>query len=157
MLIVLWSTRNIKSLFPLKDKVVHRSCAIYEGQCSCKLSYIRETKRNSEIRWREHKNPAGKTEPAKHLMENTSHKFTWRVLLDAPSYFRRRILEAFFIAIRKPALNDQLEHHSLSLFRHGITKCYFVHIVSLMIYLFIYFLPYHFVLCHCFNFIDLLS
>ena len=109
MLIVLWSTRNIKSLFPLKDKVVHRSCVIYEGQCSCKLSYIGETKR-------------------KHLMENASHKFTWKVLLDAPSHFCRRILEAFFIAIRKPALNDQLEHHSLSLFRHGITKCYFVQI-----------------------------
>ena len=60
MLIVLWSTRNIKSLFPLKDKVAHRSCVIYEGQCSCKLSYIGETKRNSEVRWREHENPAGK-------------------------------------------------------------------------------------------------
>ena len=35
--------------------------------------------------------------------------------------FRRRILEAFFIAIRNPALSDQLEHHSLSLFRHGTT------------------------------------
>ena len=122
MLIVLWSTRNIKSLFPLKDKVAHRSCVIYEGQCSCKLSYIREMKRNSEVRWREHENPAGKTEPAKHLMENASHKFTWKVLSDASSHFRRRrILEAFFIAIRKPVLNDQLEHHSLSLFRHGIT------------------------------------
>ena len=45
MLIVLWSTRNIKSLFPLKEKVAHRSCAIYEGQCSCKLSYIGEVKK----------------------------------------------------------------------------------------------------------------
>ena len=110
ILIVLWSTRNIKSLFPLKDKVAHRSCVIYEGQCSCKLRYIGETKRNSEVRWREHENPAGKTEPAKHLMENASHMFTWKVLSDAPSHFRRRrILEVFFIAIRKPALNDQLK------------------------------------------------
>ena len=90
MFIVLWSTRNIKSLFPLKDKVAYRSCVIYEGQCSCKLSYIGETKTNSEVRWREHKNPAGRTEPAKHLMENTSHKFTWKVLSAAPSQFRRR-------------------------------------------------------------------
>ena len=121
MLIILWSTINIKSLFPLKDKVAHQSCVIYEGQCSCKLSYIGVMKRNSEVRWREHKDPAGKTEPAKHLMENTSHKFAWKVLSAAPSHFhRRRILEVFFIATRKPALNDQLEHHSLSLFQHGI-------------------------------------
>ena len=50
MLIVLWSTRNIKALFPLKDKVTHRSCVIYEGKCSCKLSYIGETTRNSQAR-----------------------------------------------------------------------------------------------------------
>ena len=29
MLIDLWSTRNIKSLFPLKDEVAHQSCVIY--------------------------------------------------------------------------------------------------------------------------------
>ena len=34
MLIVLWSTRNIKSLFSFKDKVAHISCVIYERQCS---------------------------------------------------------------------------------------------------------------------------
>ena len=122
MIIVLWSARNIKSLFPLKDKVAHRSCVIYEGKCSCGLSYIGETERNSEVRWKEHEDPAGKSEPAKRLIENVYHQFTWKVLSVAPSHFRRRkILEAFFIALRKPALNDQLEHHSLSLFRHGIT------------------------------------
>ena len=87
MLVVLRSTRNIKSLFQLKDKVAHRSCVIYDGECSCKLSYIGETKRNREVRWREHEDPAGKTEPTKHLMENTSHKFTWKVLSAAPITF----------------------------------------------------------------------
>ena len=72
MLIVLWSTRNIKSLFPLKDKVGHRSCIIYEGKCSCGFSYIGETKRNSEVCWKEHEDPAGKSEPAKHLIEKRS-------------------------------------------------------------------------------------
>ena len=67
-------------------------------------------------------NPAGNKEPTKHLMENASHKFTWKVLPAAPSHFRgRRILEVFFIAIRKLTLNVQLEHQSLSLLRHGIT------------------------------------
>ena len=122
MVKVLWSTRNIKSLFPLKDKVAHRSCVIYEGKCSCGLSYIGETKRNSKICWKEHEDPAGKSEPAKHLIGNSYHQFAWKVLSFAPSHYRRRnILEAFFIALKKPALNDQLEHHSLSLFRHGIT------------------------------------
>ena len=122
MVIALWSTRNIKSLFPLKDKVAHQSCVIYEGKCSCGLSYIGETKRNNEVRWKEHVDPAGKSEPAKHLIENAYHQFTCKVLSVAPSHFRRRkILEVFFIAPRKPALNDQLEHHSLSLFCHGMT------------------------------------
>ena len=107
MLIVLWSTRKIKSLFSLRDKVAHRSCEIYEGQCSCKLSYIGKTKRNGEVRLKEHEDPAEKSEPAKLLIENASHKFTWKVLSAAPSHFcRRKILEAFFIALRKSALND---------------------------------------------------
>ena len=90
MLIVLRSTRNVKYLLSLKDK----SCVIYEGQCSCNLRYIRETKRNSEVRWKEHKDPGGRSEPAKHLTENASLKFTWKilwvVLLDI---HRRKILE----------------------------------------------------------------
>ena len=60
MLIILWSSKNIKSLFPLKDKVAHPSYLIYEGQSSCKLSYIGKTKRNNEVRWREHKDLAKK-------------------------------------------------------------------------------------------------
>ena len=55
ILIALWSTRNIKSLFPLKDKVAPRSCVMYEGQCLCNLRYIGETKRGSEVCWKKHK------------------------------------------------------------------------------------------------------
>ena len=92
MLIVLCSSENIKSLFRIK--VAHRCCVIYERQYSCKLSYIGETKRNGEFRWKEHEDLAGKSEPAKQLIENTSHKFTWKALSAAPSHFcRRKILE----------------------------------------------------------------
>ena len=120
--IVLWSTRNIKTLFPLKDKVKHLSCVIYEGICSCGKKYIGETKRNSVTRWNEHESKTGKSEPTKHLANNTLHKFTWKVLALAPKHYRKRkILEAFFIAKFKPDLNDQIEHHALSLFRHGVT------------------------------------
>ena len=100
MLIVLWLTRNIKSLFPLKDDVAHQPSIIYEGNCSCKLSYIKETQRNSEVHWKEHKDPPEKSEPEKHLIENASHKFTWKVLSITPTHFRRRkIFKALFIAL----------------------------------------------------------
>ena len=38
IVIDLWTTRNIKSLFLLKDKAAHRSCVIYLGKCSRGLS-----------------------------------------------------------------------------------------------------------------------
>ena len=38
-----------------------------------KLSYIGETKRNSEVRWEEHEVLARKSKPAKHLIENSYH------------------------------------------------------------------------------------
>ena len=74
--IVLWSTRNIKSLFPLKDQVKHLSCVIYEGNFSCGRLYIGETIRNSDILWNEHENTTGKSGLSKHLGGNKLHKFT---------------------------------------------------------------------------------
>ena len=60
----------------------------------------------------------GKSKPAKHLSDNKSHMFTWKVLPSAPLHFRKRkILEMFFITKLKLGLNDQIEHHTLSLFR----------------------------------------
>ena len=121
--IVLWSTRNIKSLFPLKDRVKHLSFVIYEGKCSCGRRYIGETIGNSNIRWNEHESTTGKSEPAKHLADNKSHMFTWKVLASAPlNFHKRKILEAFFITKLKPDLNDQIEHHTLSLFRMGLLE-----------------------------------
>ena len=113
--IVLWSTRNIKSLFPLKDWVKHLSCVIYDGKYSCGGQYIGETIRNSDICWNEHESTAGKSEPAKHFADNKSHMFTEKVLASASLHFcKRKILEAFFITKLKPDLNDQTEHHALS-------------------------------------------
>ena len=48
---IIWNTRNIRSLFPLKDRVDHRSCVIYQGTCSCGEDYIGETIRIADIRW----------------------------------------------------------------------------------------------------------
>ena len=48
--------------------------------------------------------------------------FTWKVLASAPLHFRKgKILEGFFITKLKPDLNDQIDNHALSLFRHGVT------------------------------------
>ena len=120
--IVLWSTRNIKSLIPLKDRVKHLSCIIYESKRSCGRLYIGETIRNSDIRRNEHESKAGKSETAKHIADNKSHIFNWKVLVSAPLHFcKRKILEPFFITKLKLDLNDQIEHHALSLFKHGVT------------------------------------
>ena len=84
--------------------------------------YIGETIRNSDIRWTEHESTTGKSEPAKHRADSKSHMFPLKVLASAPLNFRKRkILEAFFITKLKPDLNYQIQHHALSLFRHGVT------------------------------------
>ena len=81
--VILWQTRQIKTLFNNKDKNTHRSKVVYKGDCSCGVDYIGETVRNLAVRIAEHSNPAHTSEPAKHLRENPSHSFTWRVLSSA--------------------------------------------------------------------------
>ena len=117
-----WKTRQIKSLFPLKDKNPHPSCKIYEGECICGSKYIGETKRNVEIRWAEHNNPKYSSEPAKHLTKNIDHGFNWKILCDASSNISiRKNLEASFIALLRPNLNEQKDFERLVLFRNDVT------------------------------------
>ena len=122
---VIWNTRNIRSLFPLKDRVDHMSCVIYEGKCSCGEAYIGETIRITDIRWGEHTHPSPSstlTDPAKHIVVNPTHTFTWKVLTRAPKQkLKRLILEAFFIAKNKPKINVQTKPKMLLLYRNGIT------------------------------------
>ena len=120
--LIKWITRKTKSLFPLKDRNPYPACQIYQGSCVCGKSYIGETIRNVQIRWKEHEDPRKDSEPAKHLYEFPNHKFTWKVLLPASKNYRqRRNLEAILIAINGPELNNQLNTQKLSLFRNGIT------------------------------------
>ena len=117
-----WLTRKVGSLFPLKDRVSQASCKIYMGTCSCGEAYIGETKRNVETRWKEHENPKFNTEPGKHLLENPHHEFRWTILSTAAKNDRtRKNLEASFIAVLKPSLNEQVKHNIINLFRHGVT------------------------------------
>ena len=120
---VVWNTKKIKSLFNYKDKVVHVSCCIYRGVCTCGADYIGETVRNARLRWDEHDNGTDKkSECAKHLKDNYTHEFEWSVLSLAPkSTFKRKILEAYYIKKLSPILNNQLNSDILTLFRNGIT------------------------------------
>ena len=86
------------------------------------MEYIGETKRNVEVRWGEHNNPQGKSEPSKHLYNFTTHSFTWSVLMSASKNVRiRKNLEASEVALSKPELNNQVDSKKLTLFRYGVT------------------------------------
>ena len=59
-----WKTRDIRSLFPLKDKSDYKSYVIHKGDCSCGSRYIGETKRYTEDRWNQYNNPTKSSEPS---------------------------------------------------------------------------------------------
>ena len=120
--IVLWTTSAIQSLFPIKDKVCHISCVIYQGICSYGATYIGEAERNASIRWSEHNNINRNSEPTKHIAANTTQVFSWKVISVAPkNALKRKLLEAMIIRLHNPSLNEQLETKSLIFFRNGVT------------------------------------
>ena len=109
-----WITKKVKQLFKLKSKNPHLSCVIWEG--------VFVTRRNVELRWEEHENTSKDSEPAKHLKENLSHKFSWKILFAAPENKRIcKILEASEIALKRPSLKEQIESKKLLLFYNGVT------------------------------------
>ena len=117
-----WLTRKMKTLFKLKDPCIHPACKIYRGVCTCGGTYIGETIRNVEIRSKEHNIPSDKSNPSKHISSHIDHIFTWSKICNAPTNkFKRKIIEAYFIAIMKSTLNDQLDSYLLHLFRNSIT------------------------------------
>ena len=98
-----WLTRKIRTIFQLKDKSLHPACKVYQGICNCDEKYIGEIKRNFEIRWMQNNTPSNKSNPAKHLRDNTDHRFAWMVICNAPNRkLVPKILEAYFIATIKP-------------------------------------------------------
>ena len=123
---IVWKTRKIRTLFPLKDKILHPACVIYKGVCSCGATYVGQTGKNAYKPWQEHTpmstQKSEKSEPAKHLETRPTHKFEWKVLSAASKFLsKRKILEDFFITKTAPSLNEQLTSKVLRLFRHGVT------------------------------------
>ena len=95
---------------------------IYKGVCSCQESYIGETGRTVETRWQEHEDTQKDSELAKHLKNNPTHPFTWKILLPASSVRQsRQNMEASIITLKRLSLNEQVESKKLSLFQNGFT------------------------------------
>ena len=115
-LVISWSTRKLSYLFRLKDKNLYPACKIYYVKCQCGEDYIGETIRNTATRWSEHNNPTHKSEPAQHIKNHIGHLFDWSILCNAPSNSQiRKNLEALFIGIMKPSLNEQTNFDRLTL------------------------------------------
>ena len=84
---------------------------IYKEDCSCGTLYIGETKHNVEDRWNELNSPTKSSEPSRHLWSNINHCFTYAVILNAPKIAKtRKSLEASYITLWKPDLNEQKCH-----------------------------------------------
>ena len=83
---------------------------------------IGEIVRNVEVRWNEHNNLMKKSNPSKHVKDNVDHVFNWSMLDNAPkNMLQQKVLEAYYIVLEKPALNEQLEAARLNLFRNSVT------------------------------------
>ena len=115
-------TQKVKQLFKLKSTSPNPSCGICEGVYVFEQRYISEKRRNAKLRWKEHENTSKDSKLAKHLKENLSHKFSWKILFAAPENKRiRKIYEASEIALKRPSLNEQSECKKLLLFCNGVT------------------------------------
>ena len=75
-IVIMWKTRNILSLCPLKDKNDCKS-EVIKRDCSFGSCYIGETKHNFKIAWNEHNNLTKSSEPSKHHQNKINHCFTW--------------------------------------------------------------------------------
>ena len=54
--------------------------------------------------------------------KNFYHVFNWVILCKAPQNYKvRRNVEASYIALLKPTLNEQKDFEVLNLFRNGVT------------------------------------
>ena len=90
--------------------------------CSCQELYIDEPVRNVKVRWQEHEDRQKASESAKHLKNNPTNLFSWKVLLLASlNTCIRQNMEALIIALKRPSPNERVKSKKLSLFRNGAT------------------------------------
>ena len=103
---IICKTRNIRSLFSLKNKNDYKSWDIYKVICSCGSRYINKTKRNSKVRSNKSNNTNKSLESSKLLWRNIDNCFTWAIILNTTKHGRiSKNLKALYIALWKLDLN----------------------------------------------------
>ena len=66
-----------------------------------------------------------KSKPTAHLEKNIDNYFSWRILCNAPSNARtRKNIQAVFVTIVTPSLNEQINYDALILFRNSVNSPY---------------------------------
>ena len=132
--LIKWLTKKVKTLFKINDKSLLQACKIDESVYPCGESYIGETIWNVSVSSNEHNSPANKSNPSKQVKDNLDHAFNWSVLANArKDMFQQEFLEAYYIALEEPTLNEQLEPNRLNLFQNGVTwSRYHVNILTLL-------------------------
>ena len=121
---IIWQSKKIKTLFKIKDPIVHKASVIYKATSvkDPQVTYIGETAQIAEERWKQHENPRHDSAPSKHLQDHKDDCFTWEILTtSSTNWLRRKIHEALFISKHKPSLNVQVKHKKLLIFRNGVT------------------------------------
>ena len=119
---IVWSTRNIRSVFQIKNNVKHYSSVVYEGACLCGENKRNKSVRNVVLRWAEHEDPNKQSEPAKHLKYFPDHQFEWKVLIRALwIHEKKETFRGVLIKSVNPSINAQLDTELLDLFRNDVT------------------------------------
>ena len=122
LFVITWKTRNLGSLFNLKDKTSHASSVVYEGKCNCGENCIAKIEQNVAIKWDEHSVISKNSDPVKHFNQFPEHRFNCKILRRVPNKVQqRKIHEAYYVMCLRPTLNNQLELTSLTLLRNGGT------------------------------------
>ena len=83
---------------------------------------LERPKKKVSVRYDEHNKSSNKLKPAACHEQNIDHYFTWKIICNAPSNTRtRKNIEAFFTAIMRPSLNEQIDSDALIIPRNGVT------------------------------------
>ena len=96
-------------------------CSLQSGMYLRYNTYIGETMRNFNVREAEHENCSHISQPARHLLSNPTHSFTWDIIHKEQSLFKIRIILGLLIAREQRELNKQVQCFIASLYTTGIS------------------------------------